>query len=399
MSTGSRGALVALLVLAATAGVGGTALASPAAGPAGSATTGAGPAVASLSDPGVAAVGSTTAANTTMVVQLRENGDARWSVTTHFNLSTQNETEAFRDLAAKFEAGDASALGLEAFRRARDEASTVTGREMLIREVSRSAASDATVSNGTGWLRLSFTWTNFARVEDNRLTVGDAFRTADGVWLRGLAPDQRLVMHAPEGWGVLTSNTTVNEATLVWNGPTSLDQNTLSATFTGSRFHPVQALLAYWWVLPAALVVVVGLVLGYLFARRRGDAGLPGGIPEDVLGSLRSNGGSSARQNGAPDGATDARSPPAEATTADEPSTDDGVDLDLLSDEERVERLLERNGGRMKQANIVKETGWSNAKVSQLLSSMDADDRIDKLRIGRENLISFPDEDVTDVEE
>ena len=77
----------------------------------------------------------------------------------------------------------------------------------------------------------------------------------------------------------------------------------------------------------------------------------------------------------------------------------DEPDPELLSDEERVLRLLDDNGGRMKQANIVKETGWSNAKVSQLLSSMDEDDRIDKLRIGRENLISFPDEDVTEIED
>ena len=70
------------------------------------------------------------------------------------------------------------------------------------------------------------------------------------------------------------------------------------------------------------------------------------------------------------------------------------VDEELLSDEERVERLLADNGGRMKQAQIVSETGWSNAKVSQLLSSMDDDDRVDKLRIGRENLISLPEESV-----
>jgi uncharacterized membrane protein len=52
----------------------------------------------------------------------------------------------------------------------------------------------------------------------------------------------------------------------------------------------------------------------------------------------------------------------------------------------------------MKQATIVKETGWSNAKVSQLLSSMDEQDRIDKLRIGRENLISLPGEGVGDID-
>ena len=77
---------------------------------------------------------------------------------------------------------------------------------------------------------------------------------------------------------------------------------------------------------------------------------------------------------------------------------DDGIDEELLSDEERVERLIDRNGGRMKQAAIVEETGWSNAKVSQLLSAMDDEGRIDKLRIGRENLISFPDEDVADLD-
>ncbi|MFC7008821.1 helix-turn-helix transcriptional regulator [Halalkalicoccus sp. GCM10025704] len=52
-------------------------------------------------------------------------------------------------------------------------------------------------------------------------------------------------------------------------------------------------------------------------------------------------------------------------------------------------RLLEANGGRMKQANIVTETNWSNAKVSQLLSAMAEEGRIEKLRIGRENLITL----------
>jgi uncharacterized membrane protein len=71
----------------------------------------------------------------------------------------------------------------------------------------------------------------------------------------------------------------------------------------------------------------------------------------------------------------------------------------MLSDEERVLRLLDANGGRMKQAQIVKETDWSNAKVSQLLSGMDDEDAIDKLRIGRENLISLPDVDVDSFDE
>jgi serine/threonine protein kinase len=60
-----------------------------------------------------------------------------------------------------------------------------------------------------------------------------------------------------------------------------------------------------------------------------------------------------------------------------------------LSEEERIERLLKENGGRMKQNQITEETGWSHAKVSKLISSMEEEGRVDKLRIGRENLISF----------
>ena len=97
--------------------------------------------------------------------------------------------------------------------------------------------------------------------------------------------------------------------------------------------------------------------------------------------------GAAARSGEESDGAVDA-----------DGSDDDDIDEALLSDEERVERLIEQNGGRMKQAAIVQETGWSNAKVSQLLSSMDEAGQIDKLRIGRENLISFPDEDVADID-
>jgi hypothetical protein len=89
--------------------------------------------------------------------------------------------------------------------------------------------------------------------------------------------------------------------------------------------------------------------------------------------------------------------PPTEATepepepAASEPTEEPGVDPELLSDEERVEALLERNGGRMRQADIVKETDWSDAKVSQLLSRMADEGSVEKLRLGRENVISLPD--------
>lgn len=62
----------------------------------------------------------------------------------------------------------------------------------------------------------------------------------------------------------------------------------------------------------------------------------------------------------------------------------------VLTDEERIHELLESHEGRMHQSHIVEETGWSKSKVSMLLSEMEADGSITKLRIGRENIISHP---------
>jgi hypothetical protein len=81
----------------------------------------------------------------------------------------------------------------------------------------------------------------------------------------------------------------------------------------------------------------------------------------------------------------------------DTPTADTGQDqtptTDEQSDEQRVLELLEENDGRMKQAKIVEHTDWSKSKVSMLLSEMESDGEISKLRVGRENLISLAGEE------
>lgn len=63
---------------------------------------------------------------------------------------------------------------------------------------------------------------------------------------------------------------------------------------------------------------------------------------------------------------------------------------DVLTDRERVRRLVTDNGGRMKQSEIVDSVEWSKAKVSRLLADLEAEGEITKLRLGRENLICLP---------
>ena len=348
-------------------------------------------------------------ANWTMEVQLQEDGDAVWTISTTIPLSSPGERDAFRELATDFENGDQSVFGLSAFERASAQASESTGREMELINESRITAMEGETENGTGRLAIQFTWENFARTETDHLYVDDVLVTEEGLWLPRLGAGDELVVRPPDGYGVLQANVVPGEnATLRWTGPVEFDDNSLQATFIGNGGQlpgdtdgtddtddtgtesPGESTLFLWLLGGGAVVFAVGVGAYFLVQNgrlRESDAA-------DGVGTTS-------------DDVPETDTPTRESTVSpvdtgpvedDEPDEDD-IDVELLSDEERVTRLLEENGGRMKQANIVKETDWSNAKVSQLLSSMEDDGKIDKLRIGRENLISFPEEDVADIED
>ena len=337
----------------------------------------------------------------TMVVDVQPDGDARWRVSTSFDLATETERESFRTLAESFENGETSALGLTAFRRASREAGATASRQMSITDVERRSSPDSVVENGTGRLTLQFTWTNFAQTDGDQLRVDDVYTTEPNgeTWLPGLESGDTLLVRSPEEYGVTSSTVPPqsrdNRSVLEWTGPATLEADDLRVVFTGqpATQTPPDSQGSVPWPLVAAIGLGGGAVAAYLLVRGRGESPAP--VPRST--------------DPDPDPDSSPGDDEDQATTEPAPGPDTGdegagaaeldVDEELLSDEERVELLLERNGGRMKQANIVKKTGWSNAKVSQLLSAMEEEGQVDKLRIGRENLISFPEEDVTDIKE
>lgn len=315
-----------------------------------------------------------------MTVSVQSDGDATWNVTTTVPLESESDREAFQDAAASFRRGEGPGPSADVFRRAAAAASRETGREMRIRGVNRTAVA----GNATGRFTLRFTWTNFARTPGDRVVVGDAFNTTNGTWLPGLTAGQTLVVEPPSGYSVESGPTGPRSGTFRWEGPVTFDPGYLSMSYersgqVGSPEPPGFDLSLLPLVGVGLVVVGILAAAGYLWQRR-----------ESTVGPVATEANGGASDDSATAGATS-------ADAADEGAAA-GVDEELLSDEERVERLLEQNGGRMKQADIVAETGWSNAKVSQLLSSMAEEDRVDKLRIGRENLISLPEENVADFE-
>ena len=118
---------------------------------------------------------------------------------------------------------------------------------------------------------------------------------------------------------------------------------------------------------PLALVGAATVLLGAFAVARSRDV------------RVRTGGGGSEAAGGGPgagaggDGSVAAEAPVTDPT----PPTD----------EDRVRRLLRENGGRLQQGEFVDRTEWSKSKVSRLLSRMAEDGEVEKITLGRENLI------------
>ena len=330
-------------------------------------------------------------ANTTVEIRLYANASARLTVTTVYLLENGDERTAFEEYAAAYRAGETDdGPRADPFVAAADRASETTGREMAVTNVTRAGG----VDGATGSVSVTLRWTDvLAREDAETLRLDGALALGDDrSWLGSLAADQTLVVRTPPGYSIVDSGGPafeIRDNAVRFEGPREFEdrlsvtyrQTAAPATDGPDESVPV-ALLG-----GGAALVALALVGGYVLTRRR-----PGGTP----GASADDGPSGSGSETATDGSETADAGSTETGTDDDPEPDSEPDPGLLSDDERVMRLLERNDGRMKQAVIVDETGWSDAKVSQLLSSMADEGRVEKLRLGRENLISLPDDDTTE---
>ncbi len=375
--------LVVLVLLVATLGVGGSVLA----GPVSADTSGSGP------ETTTAAVSTTSSEefdSRSFDITVYENGSATWTFTYERLLSTESEEAEFRAFAEEFETeetdlylrftGQAEALA--------DGGADATDREMTATTFDRSA-SVTYRPNAMGVVEMEFTWENFAPVDDDgTVTVGDVF--GGGLYI---GPSQTLTIR-PGGDLVFAtvqptddlrySGDAIEESRWIsWSGetdfadgqprvtlePAAADSGAGSDSGSDSEAGSDGTPMDIRWL--GLLVVLTAGGVGAIVAWRR----------YRPVGS--DDGGGSASVDSAP---TDRRS---------EADTDTAVDraplseAELMTDEDRVVTLIKQNGGRMKQVNIVEETGWSKSKVSMLLSEMETEGTISKLRVGRENIISL----------
>lgn len=351
--------------------------------------------VPSAAPPASLASDSPPPPETTISIDLRGDQSADWEIVVEYDLDTPAERAAFDDLADDYEAGAASVgPSLSLYENMAALAADRTGREMSIESDSRAASRQG----NTGTLRLSFTWTEFLATDGEQLVFSDALETPENdSWLTSLEANQELRINTPRGYSITSANVAFSDNTVRIEGPYTFDPDDhVRITLEGSPVPSIE-------LLAGALVIAAGIVAAALLVRRSDDGADPaagaGAASVDASSDADTDddatavavGADAASETGATASETGSAEPTPESTDPDAgPTEPPSEDLSLLADDERVERLLERNGGRMRQARIVSETGWSDAKVSQLLSSMADEERINKLRIGRENLISLP---------
>lgn len=339
-------------------------------------------------------------------VDVQEDGDATWRVEYRVRLATENETEAFESLQQDIAANESAYLSdfSNRIRSTVAAAENATGRNMTAREFNVSARITQ-LPQKYGVLTYTFTWTNFAVVDGDRLVVGDA--------LAGFFLDSETTLAV--GWPASYDATSVSPEpaerqsdAVVWRGqmdfgdgeprivlePEPAGGTTTTPANGGVTTAPPGGDGQGLGTGTIAVVLVVLLLgaAGFLYYRRGGlPGGLPGGGPAGTGGGGGGDGtgpggtstsGETAPGEGAGAGATGAAAG-AEAGKEQTPA-------ELLSNEERVVHFLEERGGRAKQQEIVDGLGWTDAKTSQVLSGMESEGEIEKFRIGRENVVKLP---------
>ena len=274
-------------------------------------------------------------------IDVETNGDATWTIEYRVRLATDEDEQAFESFREDLEADpeEYESRFHDRMVTTADAASDATGREMTIDDVSVSAERRE-LPREYGVVTYSFRWSNFAAVDDDRLVIGDA--------IEGLFLDDETTLRIawPAEYELLEASPTPSETrdrAVLWNGPIDFGDG-----------EPRVAVGSASWSLLAIGVVGVGLLA------------VAGGVAL-LLYRRRTSGGGSERP-------------------------DESVDEELLSNEERVLRLVEERGGRMKQKELTETLGWTDAQTSQVTKELREEGKLEGFRLGRENVLSLPGE-------
>ena len=291
----------------------------------------------------------TATAQSVINIDVHENGNAIWTMEEYLPLANQDEIDEWEEYIQSGESIEQYQYDIEEFR-GRIEwfvilAELSSNRSMNAENFNLSYDTLNTLSGTFGIVRFSFEWTNFSHKDSNKILIGDVF--SEGMIL---SSDNVLIIEIPENHEVASVSPDYDRHDgnrLIWDG-------TLARSF--DKGEPALVLLqkrndtVIWVMILVILAAAAGVIL---FKRKK----------YSITGTKNN---------------TDPILSPA-AT-------------EVLEDEEMIEQILIGSGGQMYQSEIVKMSGFSKSKISIVLSKMNEDGKIIKIKKGKGNIIRLVNE-------
>ena len=131
----------------------------------------------------------------TVTVQIKEDGSAIWTVEKRFILRDEVEEKVFEEYTKKPE----EELLTNFVVQIEDLMNSIkVDREMAVKDFSILYGKEHTITNIYGVIKYQFLWKNFAKLDNNKIIVGDVFE--GGYYL---SEDEKLEIIFPKGYKII----------------------------------------------------------------------------------------------------------------------------------------------------------------------------------------------------
>jgi predicted transcriptional regulator len=276
----------------------------------------------------------------TYTIGIHEDGTASWVIEVSTYLQTEDDQTSFRQLITRaITYIDQFASNVTTIV---NQAQNMTGRFMMAERIATGGNVTKSDVGAYGFLRYSFDWTNFAVVENTKITIGDAFSNESFIFRDG-----GLSVLLPTGYEVKSCSPSPDydlNNLLKWNAVSSLrdGQPTILLSRTeGTSFLPA------FPVLFDLLLTITGAVLASIVVlriRKKKKESTPIAIPDEAIKEA--------------------------------------------GDVERILAVLEKGGGQVLQSKITEQLKFSKAKTSRILGDMENKGIIERHKSGRNKVVS-----------
>jgi hypothetical protein len=325
--------------------------------------------------------------NTVTRIALQPNGDAIWTIRFRTRLATADEVDDYETFQDGFAANTSRYLDPFADRMTGvvDGATDQYDREMRAVDFEASTTIQE-VPRRWGVVSFQFRWEGFAAETGNELAVGDVF--AGGFYI---GEGDVLEIAAPDGYQITEVDPTPAEAesgVVQWNGredfadgrPQLIVTPDAGSTSTdgGMFFGGIVS------VIIGGIGLAVVISLGVLAIRRRQSDSDPGERSDWQSAVSKPASPTDSGSDNSTDNSTDTGTN--NGTNSSQPAHE------FVTNETQVLDLLEQHNGQLKQADIVESLDWSKSKTSRVLSELAEEGVVEKIRLGRENVIRLPNE-------